>query len=135
MNALHELLESCGRCVAFLGAVLVGAGVGAVGGGLYGLCFGLGLGVLYADSSRLATGAAYFALCGAAAGALLGGVIHWDDSAEETVSEPHRTAALEPPSVLSAHWRERAVRIWSRGRIQPATRWAARPVSNRAKGV
>jgi hypothetical protein len=56
-----------------LGWAVLGAAVGATAAGLYGALYGTLDGLIHGDLWRLASAGRYFALCGAVAGALVGG--------------------------------------------------------------
>jgi len=77
MYFLHDLKLETQRAylktAPVIGWTIAGAVLGAVGGGLFGLLFGAFYAVLHGDVSRLMGMQAYFALCGAVAGALTGG--------------------------------------------------------------
>lgn len=78
-----------------LRSILIDAAIGTASGGLFGIVFGaFGL-LLAAESWSIATVAGYFAVCGAAAGAIVGGcraVLEGDGAADPTGSFPFSAA-------------------------------------------
>jgi hypothetical protein len=99
-----------------LGWVVLGAAVGAMAAGIYGVLYGTLDGLLHGDFSRVASAGLYCALCGAVAGALVGGFVRMIDSegvADLTGRSPqsagHRGAVLLMPCALAnpliARWR------------------------------
>ncbi len=73
---LSVVKTGCGT----LGWALIGAGIGAVGAGLFGMLYGLLDGVTHAELGRIFATCPYFALCGAVAGGVTLGFARIIDS-------------------------------------------------------
>jgi len=72
----HELKlktqQAYQKSVAVIGWTIAGAALGAVGGGVFGVLFAILWALSHGDASRIVWMQAYFAFCGAVAGALTG---------------------------------------------------------------
>jgi hypothetical protein len=77
LRAAQELVSGCWwnftAILSCVGWTILGAAIGGIFAGFYGLLLGILDALLHGELIRIAADSTYFSLCGAAAGGLLGG--------------------------------------------------------------
>jgi len=123
MRNYHDLTLTCRygsrNIVSVVGWTLAGAGLGALGGALFGTLFALPHSLLHWDASRIVGMQGYFACCGAVAAAL-------------TVGCGQLIEILDAPAVADNDWHEP---LQSKAHARAVDRSLPRAIAQRMTGL